>query len=492
MVNISVDNQKIEVEENALLIKVLQDNDVEISHFCYHEALGVDGNCRMCMVEIEGAKRPQIACNTLCKEGLKVHTKSPNILKVKQEILELELINHPVDCPVCDQAGECSLQNYYMDFGLYGSRHSVEKTKKAKHVDLGSNVMLDQERCVLCARCTRFTQNISKSNELFIIGRGDQARVSSAPNKPLNNPYAMNVIDLCPVGALTSKDFRFQQRVWFLDSVESICHGCSKGCNITIDHNTTKFDNDRIHRYRPRRNMAINSYFMCDEGRLSFHKENKKSRHFPFNASTLRTLMCTDESKKVMLANASLSVENLSILKLFCDKYSIELFSLPIVDETFGDDWLRNSVRSANASALEFLEISSSYEAFLKAAQTSKLLININHPLLFENIESHAKIMHFTTHDFEDMGDMRNIVSFASYSHENGTLINSDNIIQKFSKSLHNIHSENTLHHIFTQIDNTLYKTQETLWSGYISKQLGLGFSDIQKMGTKLKGVNNA
>lgn len=492
MITISVDDQNLEVEEDALLIKVLQDNDIAISHFCYHEALGADGNCRMCMVEIEGAKRPQIACDTFCKEGLKVYTKSEKILKVKQDILELELINHPVDCPICDQAGECSLQNYYMDFGLYGSRHSVNKTKKAKHVDLGSNVMLDQERCVLCARCTRFTQNISKSNELFIIGRGDEARVSSAPNKPLSNPYAMNVIDLCPVGALTSKDFRFQQRVWFLDSVESLCHGCDKGCNITIDHNATKFDNDRIHRYRPRRNMKVNSYFMCDEGRLSFHKENEKARFFPANPHKLYTKFCEDESRKVMLANADLSVENLATLKIFCEKHHIELFSIPLIDENFGDDWLRSNVRSANASALKFLDISDDEVAFKKAASVAKLIININHPLLFQKFEAHAEIVHFSTHDFENENSSEKIISFASYTHENGTLINSDHLIQKFSRSLHNIHRDNTLLNIFTQIDSSLYDNHQTLWSQYIESKLGLKLDEISNTGTYVKGVLDA
>ncbi|MCW8822350.1 MAG: 2Fe-2S iron-sulfur cluster-binding protein, partial [Sulfurovum sp.] len=232
---ISIDNTPVECKEGDLLIDVMLDNGINIPHFCYHQDLGADGNCRMCMVEIKGQKRPQIACDTFVKENLEVSTKSENITEIKRSILELELLNHPVDCPICDQAGECKLQDYYMDYGLYDSHLSTPKTKKGKHIDLGSNVMLDQERCVLCTRCTRFTSDITKTGELGIIGRGDNARVAVAPGHELNNPYAMNVVELCPVGALTSKDFRFKQRVWFLDSIESICHGCSRGCNIYID-----------------------------------------------------------------------------------------------------------------------------------------------------------------------------------------------------------------------------------------------------------------
>ena len=216
MTAIIVDGDTYEAEENSLLIQLLIKENIKVPYFCYHESLGADGNCRMCMVGIEGQKRPQIACDTLIKEGMVVNTKTDTIKKVHTDILELELINHPVDCPVCDQAGECSLQDFYMDYGLHTSKITItEKVKHNKAVDLGANVMLDQERCVLCARCTRFTDKITKTHELGIVGRGDDAKVTTMPGRPLHNPYAMNVVDLCPVGALTSKDFRFSQRVWF-------------------------------------------------------------------------------------------------------------------------------------------------------------------------------------------------------------------------------------------------------------------------------------
>ena len=278
-VEITVDGRTVVAEEGSLLIQVLLNNGIEIPYFCYHEALGPDGNCRMCMVEIEGDKRPQIACDTFTEAGMVVRTRGESIEAVRRNILELELINHPVDCPICDQAGECKLQDFYMDYGLYDAKiEKPEKVNKGKHIDLGSDVVLDQERCVLCARCTRFTSEVTHTHELGIVGRGNRARVSTMPGKMLSNPYAMNVVDLCPVGALTSKDFRFAQRVWFLTSTPSVCHGCATGCNIWIDHNREKYKDDRIYRFRPRVNEAVNGWFICDAGRLSYKALQEKRR----------------------------------------------------------------------------------------------------------------------------------------------------------------------------------------------------------------------
>ncbi|MGB9802155.1 MAG: 2Fe-2S iron-sulfur cluster-binding protein, partial [Arcobacter sp.] len=242
MVKLIINDQEMEAEQGSLLIDKLLDEDIHIPHFCYHKALGKDGNCRMCMVEIAGQKRPQIACDTPVKEGMVVSTTSDNIMAVRRDILELELINHPIDCPTCDQAGECKLQDFYMESGFYESRINVEEKNNArKREDLGSNVMLDQERCVLCTRCVRFCSDITGTNELGVINRADHSVIGTFPGRPLSNPYAMNVVDLCPVGALTSKDFRFKQRVWFMETFNAICNGCSKGCNIFVDHRKEKY-----------------------------------------------------------------------------------------------------------------------------------------------------------------------------------------------------------------------------------------------------------
>ncbi|MFA6195847.1 MAG: 2Fe-2S iron-sulfur cluster-binding protein [Sulfurimonas sp.] len=438
---IIVDNIPIECKEGELLIDVLINNSVEIPHFCYQQDLGADGNCRMCMVKIKGQKRPQIACDTFVCENLEVSTKNENINEVKRSILELELLNHPVDCAICDQAGECKLQDYYMDYGLYESHLSTPKTKKGKHIDLGSNVILDQERCVLCMRCVRFTSNITKTGELGVIGRGDKARVAVACGHELNNPYAMNVVELCPVGALTSKDFRFQQRVWFLDSAKSVCHGCSRGCNIFIDYNETKYSDEKVYRFRSRRNKEINLSFLCDFGRLSYKALNEKFDSSSWNVSTCQELLKTE--KKVALASPSLSLEQLQAIKEFCEKNSIELFSLPYIDENFGDDWLKTNDRSANFAGVKELQISTCQNDFDNSLKNANLVINFDHNLLKFHMRGERmrgstlgvledkQLLHFSTSKCE----YGTVYAIANFAHENGTLINCDGIRQEFYAS---------------------------------------------------------
>ena len=434
---ITIDNAEIECQEGDLLIDVMVRNGVNIPHFCYQEDLGADGNCRMCMVEIKGQKRPQIACDTFVCENLEVSTKSENIREVKRSILELELLNHPVDCPICDQAGECKLQDYYMDYGLYDSHLSTPKTKKGKHIDLGSNVMLDQERCVLCTRCTRFTSNITKTGELGIIGRGDSARVGVAPGHELNNPYAMNVVELCPVGALTSKDFRFAQRVWFLDSVKSICHGCSRGCNIFIDYNETKYSDEKIHRFRSRRNNDINRSFLCDAGRLSYKELNETYSDEVSQIDDLKELLKVE--KKIAIASPSLSLEQLQGIKEFCETYKIRLFSLAYIDMNFGDEWLKTNDVSANFAGVKELEINTKEDEFNLALEDAQVVINFDYKYLRQKDLSNKKVVDFTSSKSQIEHEF--IFAFADFAHDGGSIINCDGIKQRFDatkyKSIH-------------------------------------------------------
>ncbi len=440
LVKIIVDDAPLEVENGSVLIDILLKHQIKIPHFCYHEALGADGNCRMCMVGIEGQKRPQIACDTLVKEGMVVSTKNPTIQAVVQDILELELINHPIDCPVCDQAGECKLQDYYMDYGLYSSQiESGDKVSHNKHLDLGSNVMLDQERCVLCARCTRFTTNITKTHELGIIGRGDDARVSTMPNKKLDNPYAMNVVDLCPVGALTSKDFRFSQRTWFLKTTNSICHGCATGCSIYIDHNKEKYKDAKIYRFRPRQNDAINGYFICDEGRLSYKKlqENRQEEttyHGEFIEQDLALYKFTEifnnHKEIVMLVDANLYNEELEAIEKYAKSIGVSLYCLldSYEDREFADDWLKSSQRVSNIKCIENLGIKTDISNIEKAT----LLINFNHPT--PNLIEAKTIISFQTHNNKESNL---IFPIAVYSESEGTITNKNGIEQKCDKAIY-------------------------------------------------------
>ena len=265
-VKIIVDGKEVVTTKGTTVIKAAAEAGVAIPHYCYHPKLSIAGNCRMCLIEIEKMPKLQIACNTQVAEGMSVLTQSPKVLAVRKAVMEFLLINHPVDCPICDQAGECQLQNYYMEHNREASRFEVGKVHDRKKTIFGPNVIFDGERCIKCTRCVRFCQEITKTNELAVVNRGDHSTISLFDGAVLDNPLSANVVDICPVGALTDRDFRFKVRVWYLEKTPSICPGCSTGCNISVE----AYQN-RIARFKPRVNEAVNSHWICDEGRYCFH-----------------------------------------------------------------------------------------------------------------------------------------------------------------------------------------------------------------------------
>lgn len=273
MLKMTINGVEVQVKEGTSIIEAYSQNGMSIAHYCWHPGLSVAGVCRLCMVEIEGNPRLQIACNTQVTDGMKVNNESEKVKDAVKWGLDFHLINHPLDCPICDQAGECGLQDQYMAFGKYTPEMAEKKVKKHKVVDLGPRVVLDSERCILCSRCVRFTDEVSKTNELGIFNRGDRAEIGTFPGKPLDNNYSLNTVDICPVGALTSKDFRFRQRVWLLKEHNSICTGCSTGCNTKVFYNK-----EGLFRIKPRYNKDINGYWMTDTGRDAYKFVNKEAR----------------------------------------------------------------------------------------------------------------------------------------------------------------------------------------------------------------------
>ncbi len=273
MLKCTLNGREVEVKEGTTIIEAFYQNKIDIAHYCWHPGLSIAGVCRLCMVEIEGNPRLQIACNTVVTEGMKVNNQSAKVKEAVKWGLDFHLINHPLDCPICDQAGECGLQDQYMKYGQYDSEMAEAKQKKHKVVDLGPRVVLDSERCILCSRCVRFTDEVSKTNELGIFNRGDRAEIGTFNGKPLANKYSINTVDICPVGALTSKDFRFRQRVWFLKDAETVCTGCSTGCNVKVYYNR-----EGLFRVKPVYNSEVNGHWMCDEGRDVYKFVNKESR----------------------------------------------------------------------------------------------------------------------------------------------------------------------------------------------------------------------
>jgi NADH-quinone oxidoreductase subunit G len=289
MARITVDGRQIEAKDGMSLLQALLDGGVYIPHFCYHQDLPLDGNCRQCLVEMDTPRGPAgvISCATSVLDGMVVRTNGPLIEKARRGVLEYLLVNHPVDCPVCDQAGECRLQVYYMKYGLHETRVNVEKVQKGKRMAIGPRVMLDQERCVLCRRCIRFVTHVTETHELTVGGRGDHAHITVFPGRPLDNRYSVNTVDLCPVGALTDIDFRFKCRVWYLKPTDVICPGCARGCNAVLEcyqHNFMDGLNGTAYRMRPRRNPEVNKSWMCDDGRLLYKAINENRIEAPLVA----------------------------------------------------------------------------------------------------------------------------------------------------------------------------------------------------------------
>ncbi len=267
LVKLTIDGREVEVPRGTKVIEAVRDMGSDVPHYCWHPGLTVAGNCRICMVEVDMGRGRQtvISCNLDCSPGMQVFTQSDPAKQARQDVMELLLINHPLDCPICDQAGECKLQEYSFEFGADGSRFEFPKVHKPKHVDFSEHVKFDAERCILCTRCVRFCDEIAGEDELSIVNRGDRNEIAVARGGEMTNAYQLNTVDICPVGALTSTDFRFKSRVWFLKQTRSVCGSCSRGCNTTVGTRWNK-----VLRMVPAENDDVNQWWMCDAGRLAF------------------------------------------------------------------------------------------------------------------------------------------------------------------------------------------------------------------------------
>src|ERR1700722_18080674 len=294
LLNVQVDGEWKQFPKGTRLIEACMQGGKHIPHYCYHPKLSSPGNCRMCLIEMGMPKlgpdrkpvigaagkpiinwipRPQISCAQDIADGMGVRTDSPLVRECRHGVMEFLLINHPLDCPICDQAGECQLQEFSVQYGTGGSRFLEEKVKKPKRVEIGPRVTLDDERCILCSRCIRFMKEVAQDDVLGFVSRGSHTYLTAHPGKLLDSNYSLNTVDLCPVGALTSSDFRFKMRVWFLKETKSICTSCGTGCHTLIGTRQNE-----IFRQTPRENDEVNSAWMCDYGRLNFHYVNYPDR----------------------------------------------------------------------------------------------------------------------------------------------------------------------------------------------------------------------
>jgi len=375
MPTISIDGQELEVEEGRTILQALDDrgllmNGIDIPHYCWHPKLSIDGSCRLCQVEVEGIPKLQIACNTPVKDGMVIHTTTDRVRRAREGVMELLLINHPLDCPICDQAGECKLQDYAFEYGVPQARTREPRRALKKRVDLGPTIVFDQERCILCRRCTRFCREVPGTGELGIFNRGDHSVVELFPGMQLDNPYSMNVSDICPVGALTTKDFRFVIRVWFLEDVPGVCTGCANGCNIYLS-----IANNKVYRYLPRRNDAVNDTWMCDAGRMTYRAIGAEGRvkepwlrgadgtlraaaleaALAEAAGRLRRLVDTKGAGALaVLASPHATNEDLAVLRRLADALGVTARGVPVVRGE-ADDLLIREEKAANAAGARLL-----------------------------------------------------------------------------------------------------------------------------------------
>ncbi|HEU4729060.1 MAG TPA: 2Fe-2S iron-sulfur cluster-binding protein [Kofleriaceae bacterium] len=265
-VTLTIDGMSVTVKKGTNVLEAARTLGIDISAFCYHPGLPVVAQCRQCLVSVEKNPKLQPSCQQTCGDGMVVHTTDPQSTLARKQQLEFTLLNHPIDCPICDKAGECTLQRLYFEHDNADSRVDVPKVHKAKVVDLGPHIVLDQERCILCSRCIRTCDEVAGEHQLEFAHRGDHEVLTTAPGAQLDNAYSLNTVDVCPVGALTAKDFRFTMRAWELEATPGVCNGCATGCNIEIHHK-----HGRAWRLVPRHNPDVNKYWMCDEGRFTYH-----------------------------------------------------------------------------------------------------------------------------------------------------------------------------------------------------------------------------
>lgn len=274
MPKIIIDGKEIECRDKIPVLQAALEAGWDVPHYCYHPGLSVVASCRLCLMEMkmphpktkEMGWAPKLfpSCQTPVRDGLEVRFASDKVKENQKECMEYFLLNHPLDCPVCDQAGECYLQDYSLKFGQATSQMVEPKNKNPKK-DIGSRTLLYQDRCVMCSRCVRFCDEVAGTGELGIVNRGSRAEIDVFPGVPLENDLQGNVVDICPVGSLLDKDFLMDQRVWFLKSADSVCPGCATGCTIHVDHNK-----GQVWRLKPRWNPGVNDWWMCDEGRFGF------------------------------------------------------------------------------------------------------------------------------------------------------------------------------------------------------------------------------
>ncbi len=465
MPTINVDGRDLDFQPGQTIIEATTAHGIEVPYYCWHPRLSVAANCRMCLVEVEKAPKLLPACEVKCREGMVVKTDSPKVLEARGAVHEFLLINHPIDCPICDQAGECKLQDYYMKHDRTGTRFDEIKVVKDKAVELGPQVMLDEERCINCTRCVRFMDEIAQNPQLGQFDRGDRAVIGTFPGEPLDDPYSLNTVEICPVGALTSRDFRFKVRSWFLKTTDSICAGCARGCNIKLDHYR-----DEVQRYRGRDNEHVNQGWLCDAGRLSYkrihdpetavtvpHAKNDEGRLVPVDwAEAERQLSeClggyvgdTDGSLALVLS-AQLTTEGVTaFVELAEQVLQVDTYAIVGQPDWAADEILRVTDQNPNRAGAEL--VLEGYSIFDEGADGLKkaidkgdvktvLMVGSEYPTPDESwveVLRKATVLCFSTNWDATSKNADLVIPMASFAEQDGTFVNIQGRIQRVNRAI--------------------------------------------------------
>jgi NADH-quinone oxidoreductase subunit G len=452
MVNLKIDGRDLTVPADWTVIRAAHANDIDVPHYCYHKDLSIAGNCRICMVSVKGAPRPVVGCATPVAEGMEVTTQGAPEVEARKGVMEFLLINHPLDCPECDQSGECKLQDYSVEHGRDHGRFAEEKVRKSK-ATMGPHVKYWGSRCIVCTRCVRFTDEVSGTGELGVIYRGDRSEIAVFPGRVLDNPLSLNTVDVCPVGALVSSDFLFQSRVWNLHSGDSVCADCSVGCNTRVDLDAK----ENIKRIKPRRNDAVNKEWMCDAGRLSFgyartnrlHKPKVHGRDATWKDARRAALDLLSAPNSVALVSAWNTSEAMESLKSFLAEEAPQArtfgYGNPVVaDQVFPGFTIRGD-KNPNANGLKNILGIADITASLKSLASESgaigtLLIAHNIPDFvltpeFKAVLDRAEnvvLLDFTDGELLRYGNVAVALPTLTSFEKSGTFVNHDGLAQSF------------------------------------------------------------
>ncbi len=465
MVKIFIDEKPVEVEAGTTVFMAAKQDGIPIPHFCFHRAFSPEGTCRMCLVEVEGIPKLELACSLQVREGMMIFTKSERVIEARRGVLEFLLADHPLDCPICDQAGDCKLQDYYEEYGLHDSKFSEFKEKREKKTKLGQHLVHDQERCVLCRRCVRFLREVTKTQELGVFERSVYAEINIHEGIPVDNNYSGTLAEICPVGAITDLDFRFKTRSWFLDKGSSICPHCSRGCNIAIEYNAHfhRFPVPRrVYRVKSRVNSEVNGHWICDQGRYGYRYldedrldeirvNNGKDKLVwqavtPLLAEKINRLRYMNKASRIALMLSSwLTNEELYLVKkIFCDELKINKIFFVDPDKGKGDDFLQTEDRSPNRRGAQEVGFDlNTLDMDALSENTDILLIfgsylkdKINPDELKTYLDKIETTILLSSHKSELDSLVDVALPVPTIPEKNGSLTNCDGIVQTFSPAL--------------------------------------------------------